>query len=76
MALSINSTLKELVTDPRAKAILEDMKVDNGQTNPGWTDDPQFAPAMGMSLVQLAGYVPDKVSAEEMQRVDGELGKL
>ncbi len=51
MALSINSTMKELLADEKAKAIID--------TGSGWTDDPRLQQAMGMSLKELASYMPE-----------------
>ena len=75
-ALSVNSTLGELLADARAKAILENMKVENGQPNPGWTDDPQLQQAMAFSLRQIASYAPGQMTEEALQEADEELGKL
>ena len=69
MALSINSTLKDLLADEKAKAILDKGK-------PGWTDDPQLQQAMGMSLKELAGYSQGQMTEEMLKEMDEELGKL
>ena len=75
-ALSTNSALGELLADPRAKAVLEGLKVENGQANPGWTDDPQLQQALGFSLRQIASYTQGQITEEALQQADEELGKL
>ena len=76
MAFSTNTPLGELLADPRAKAVLEGLKVENGQPNPGWTDDSQLQQAMGFSLRQIASYAPGQMTEEALQEADEELGKL
>ena len=69
MGFSINSTLKDLLADEKAKAILD-------RQQPGWTDDPQLQQAMGMTLKEIAGYSQGQVTDEMLKEVDEELGKL
>lgn len=74
MALSINSTMKDLLADAGAKTILENAGGDTGHA--GWTDDPQLQPAMGMSLKEMAGYSQGQLTEEMLAKVDEALGKL
>ena len=69
MALSINSTLKDILADERAKAILEKYR-------PGATSHPQLSQAMGMSLKQVASYSQGEITDEALQAIDEELSKL
>ena len=66
-ALSINSTMKELLADERAKVIID-------KHMPGMSTNPQLQQAMGMSLKQVASYGP--VPDETVTAMDEELGKL
>ena len=68
MTLSINSKMKDLLADEKAKAILD-------KQNPGWTDDPQIQPAMEMSFKELASHIPEATD-EKLKEVDEELSKL
>jgi len=68
-ALSINSTLRRILSDERAKAILE-------KYQPGATSHPQMGQAMGMSLRQIASYSQGRITDEILKAMDEELSKL
>ena len=69
MALSINSTIGELMADEGAKAILE-------KRRPGSTTGPENPQAMGMTLKQVAPYLQPPLTDDELKALDEELGKL
>lgn len=69
MAVTINSTLKELLADPKAKAILE-------KHFPGFSGNPQLQMAMGMTLKQIKPFSQGLVTDEKLKLVEQELTKI
>jgi beta-glucosidase len=67
--LSTHSTLKELLDNKDAKAILM-------RRFPGFLDAPQISMALGMSLVQIAGFAPAVFTAEVLETLDEEFARL
>ncbi len=58
MAITINSTVKEILADPRAVELIESM-------NPGATKDPRLKMAAGMSMrtvLGMAGFKPEEIA--------------
>lgn len=72
MGFSINSTIKDILADERAKAILE-------KHFPGVTKHPDIGMAMYMTLKQIS-YYPEAAAAgltkEKLQAIVAELEKL
>lgn len=68
-ALSISSTMRELLADESAKAILD-------RHLPGMSSDPQLQQAMGMSLKQVASYSQGAMSNGMLKTIDEELHGL
>ena len=68
-ALSINSTMRELLADERAKAILD-------KHLPGMSSDPELQPAMGVSLKTIASYTQGAIADEILKAIDEELNGL
>ena len=67
MAISSKSKLKEILADPRAVAIIEEYK-------PGFANDPQMGPVMGMRLDLLLKFpqsgFSDEVRKTIIERLD------
>ena len=68
MAVTINSTLKELLADPKAKAILE-------KHFAGLSGNPQLQMAMGMTLKQIQPFSKGAITAEKLKLVEEDLKK-
>jgi len=72
MGFSINSTIRDLLNDERAKAIVE-------KHLPGISTHPQIGMAMYMTLKQVS-YYPEAAQAgltkEKLQAIDEDLQKL
>jgi beta-glucosidase len=64
--LSIQSTIRELLDDDAARAVLE-------RHLPEFMDHPQLDMAMGMSLERVAGFAPDQFPAEQMRAIAEDL---
>jgi len=69
MAFSINSTVREVLADERAKAILE-------KHIPGASTHPQLDMAMAMTLREVASYPEANLSAEKLKALVADLEKL
>ncbi len=69
MALSINSTVGELLDNAASCAILD-------KHVPGMSSNPQIGMARGMSLKMVAGFSGGMITDEILAAVDAELGKL
>ena len=76
MVLSINSTLKDLLADEKAVAILKNAMDASEQAFNEVVNSPQMQQAMGMSLKELAGYSQGEITEEMLKGIDEELGKL
>ena len=66
MAVTINSSLKELLEDPKAKAILE-------KHFPGFSNNPQLQMAMGMTLKQIQPFSQGVVTDDKLKLIEQEL---
>jgi hypothetical protein len=69
MAVTINSTLKELLADAKAKAILE-------KHFPGFSSNPQLQMAMGMTLKQIQPFSKGVVTDDKLKLIEQELKKI
>ncbi len=69
MALSINSTLREILADEKGKAVIL-------QHHESWASGPQMEPAMDLSLKDIASYSQGAVTNESLQAMDEDLSKL
>ncbi|MFN8375133.1 MAG: beta-glucosidase, partial [Anaerolineae bacterium] len=66
LKLSTRSTLQELLNVDSAKAVL-------AKHLPGMVDHPQLGMAMGLTLEQIAGFVPDMLKPEVLKAIDADL---
>ena len=69
MAFTADSTLKQVLADPKAKAVLE-------KHIPGFSTHPLISMAMGMSLKTIAGFPQAGLSADKMKAILDDLAKL
>ncbi len=69
MALSINSTLREILADPKGKAVVL-------AHHESWATDPQMEPAMDLSIKEIAAYSQGAVSDDSLKAMDEGLSKL
>ena len=69
MALSIDSTLGDILDDENGKAVLE-------KHAPGISTHPQLAMAKGLTLKQLAAMSPGQVGQAKLDAINEELGKI
>ena len=69
MALSIDSTIGELLADEKAKAILDSHL-------PGFSTNPQIEPAKGMSLKAIAPMSQGAITDALVAAIADDLGKL
>ena len=69
MAISSKSKLREVLEDPRAVAIIEEYK-------PGFTDDPQLGPVMGMRMNLLLKFPQSGFSKEDQKDIFDRLDAL
>ncbi len=76
MALSIDSTLRELLADERAVAVLRDAMNVSEEAFNEIVNGPQMQQAMGFSLKQIAGYSGGQISDEMLNAAQEGLGKL
>jgi alpha-L-fucosidase len=67
--LSTSSTLRDILNDVGGKAVLEKHLGE-------MLDAPQLDMAMGVSLKQIAGYVPNMLTPEQLDAINSELEKL
>ena len=67
--MDINSKIKDLMADPRAVAIMDEIV-------PGLTKDPRKAYAMNMTLKSAAAFVPTLLTKEVLEKVDAKLKEL
>jgi len=66
MAVTINSTLKDLMADPKAKAVLD-------KQFPGFSSNPQLQMAMGMTLKQIQPFSRGAITDEKLKLVEEDL---
>ena len=69
MAINSKSKLKEVLADPRAVAIIEEYK-------PGFTDDPQLGPVMGMRMNLLLKFPQSGFSDQQQKEIFDKLDAL
>lgn len=69
MALSIDSTIGEILDNPQAKAIVD-------KHLPDFSSNPQLAMAKGFSLKMVAGMSGGKITQEMLDSVGSELAAL
>jgi len=69
MSLSIDSTLGEVLDDEKGKAVLE-------KPLPGVSNDPRTAMGRGMTLKQIASFMPTEITPALLQTVDEDLKKI
>lgn len=69
MAVSMNSTLKDLIADPKAKAILD-------KHFPGFSSNPQLQMAMGMTLKQVQPFSRGQITDEKLKLVEEDLKNI
>lgn len=69
VAYSIESTMADLVANPKTKAVLD-------KHVPGLSESPQLSMVQGMSLQQLAGFPQAGISEEHLQAMQRELGQI
>jgi len=69
MALSINSTLREILAEEQGKAVVE-------KHLPGMSSNPQLQMARGMSLKEIASHAQGQITAEILTAIDEDLGKI
>jgi beta-glucosidase len=68
-ALSVNSTIRELLEDDDARAVLE-------RHLPGFAGTAQMGMAAGLSLIQVAAFAPEQISQERLAAIAAELATL
>ena len=69
MALSIDSTLGDILGDEKGKAVLE-------KHMPGVSTHPQLAMAKGMTLKQIAGMSQGQITQATLDAINEDLGKI
>jgi hypothetical protein len=69
MAVTINSTLKDLLADPKAKAVIE-------KHFPGFASNPQLQMAMGMTLKQVQPFSRGAITDEKLKLIEEDLKKI
>ena len=66
---TLDTPIETLVADPRARTVLD-------SDLPGLTNHPQFDTFKSMSLTALAGFAPDKLTPDRLDKVKTELASL
>ena len=69
MAFGIHSTLRQILADDRARAVLE-------KQIPGATTHPRLHEGLDLTLAEIASYPEAGLSQEKLQALAGELGRL
>ena len=69
MAFTADSTLKQILADPKAKAVLE-------KHVPGMSNHPLLGMAMGMSLKTIAGFPQAGIAPDKLKAIVDDLAKL
>ena len=69
MAFNADSTLKQVLADPKAKAVLE-------KHVPGMSNHPLLAMAMGMSLKMIASFPQAGIAPDKFKAIVDDLAKL
>ena len=65
-ALSVDSTVRELLEDDDARAVLE-------RHLPGFAGTAQMGMAAGLSLIQVAAFAPEQITQERLAAIAAEL---
>jgi hypothetical protein len=68
-ALSVNSTIRELLEDDDAHAALE-------RHLPGFAGTAPMGMAAGLSLIQVAAFAPEQITQERLAAIAAELATL
>ncbi len=69
MPFNAESTLKQVLADPKAKAVLE-------KHMPGFSTHPLLSMAMGMSLKTIGGFPQAGITPDKMKAILDDLAKL
>ena len=69
MAITLESTLKEVLNNPQAAAILD-------KYSPGFSKNPMLKLGMGMTLRKCVSFPQAKMSAEQIKSLEEELKAL
>ena len=69
MAFNADSTLRQVLADPKAKAVLE-------KHVPGMSNHPLLGMAMGMSLKMVASFPQAGISPDKYKAILDDLAKL
>ena len=69
MAITSKSKLRDILKDPRAVAIIEEYK-------PGFTDNPDLGPVMGMRMTLLLNFPQSDFSPEAKKEIIEKLDAL
>jgi hypothetical protein len=69
MAFSTDSTLGEILDNEKGKAVLE-------KYMPGVSNDPRTAMGRGMTLKQIAAFMPKQITPALLQAIDEDLKKI
>lgn len=64
-----NSTIEQLMGDPAARAVVD-------KHLPGLLASEQIEMAKAMTLKQVSGFAPDRVSADALAKIDADLAKV
>jgi hypothetical protein len=69
MAFSTDSTLGEILDNEKGKAVLE-------KHMPGVSKDPRTAMGRGMTLKQIAAFMPGQITPALLQAIEEDLKKI
>lgn len=69
MAYSINSTIKEVINNPRAAEILE-------KYFPGAAESPMLKIAYSMKLSKICSFPQSNMSKEKIEQMDAQLREI
>ncbi len=69
MAISSNSKMSEIIADPRAKAIMEEY-------SPGFADNPEMGPVLGMKFKTLLKFPQTGLSRETIDEICARIDAL
>jgi hypothetical protein len=69
MAFSTDSTLGEILDNEKGKAVLE-------KHMPGVSKDPRTAMGRGMTLKQIAAFMPAQITPALLQAIEEDLKKV
>ena len=69
MPFTADSTMKQLLADPKAKAVLE-------KYMPGFSTHPQLSMAFGMSLKMIASFPQAGITPDKLKAIVDDLSKI